>query len=54
MGEGIEVGGGGSMDECVPDGFDEKIESGSGAIASSDEEVSMVILTVGFVMDRIV
>lgn len=44
MGEGM-VGGGGSIDECV-EGFDESTESGRGVIASSADEVSIVMLAV--------
>lgn len=44
IGEGM-VGGGGSIAECV-EGFDESTESGRGAIASSADEVSIVMLAV--------
>lgn len=44
MGEGM-VGGGGSIAECV-EGFDESTESGRGGIASSADEVSIVMLAV--------
>ncbi len=54
MGEGIEVGGGGSIEDCVVDGFGESTESGRGAIASSADEVSMVMLTVGLEVGRTV
>lgn len=50
MGEGI-VGGGGSIAECV-EGFDESTESGKGAIASSEDEVSIVILAVALGVER--
>ena len=50
MGEG-RVGGGGSIAECVK-GFDESRESGKGAIASSAEEVSMVMLAVVLGVER--
>lgn len=50
MGEGI-VGGGGSIAECV-EGFDESTESGKGAIASSGDEVSIVMLAVVFGVER--
>lgn len=48
----MEVGGGGSIEEWVAAGFDDRIESGNGAMASSEDEVSMVILTVGLVVGR--
>ena len=50
MGEGI-VGGGGSIAECV-EGFDESTESGNGAIASSADEVSIVMLAVFLGVER--
>lgn len=50
MGEGI-VGGGGSIAEYV-EGFDESRESGNGAIASSADEVSMVMLAVALGVER--
>lgn len=50
MGEGI-VGGGGSIAECV-EGFDESTESGRGAIASSADEVSIVMLAVVLGVER--
>lgn len=50
MGEGM-VGGGGSIAECV-EGFDESTESGRGAIASSADEVSIVMLAVVLGVER--
>lgn len=50
IGEGA-VDGGGSIAECV-EGFDESTESGKGAIASSADEVSIVILAVVLVEER--
>ena len=44
IGEGM-AGGGGSIAECIG-GFEESKESGKGAIASSADEVSIVILAV--------
>ena len=50
MGEGM-VGGGGSMAECV-EVFDESTESGKGTIASSADEVSIVMLAVVLGVER--
>ena len=50
MAEGM-VGGGGSIAEYV-EGFDESTESGNGAIASSADEVSIVILAVVLGVER--
>ena len=50
MGEGI-VGGGGSIAECVK-GFDDSKESGKGAIASSADEVSIVMLAIVLSVER--
>ena len=50
MGEGM-VGGGGSIAECVED-LDESKESGNGAIASSADEVSIVMLAVVLDVER--
>ena len=50
MGEGM-VGGGGSIAECV-EGFEDSTESGKGAIASSADEVSIVMLAVALAVER--
>ena len=50
MEEGM-VGGGGSIAEWV-EGFDESTESGKGAIASSADDVSIVMLAVVFDVER--
>ena len=50
IGEGM-VGGGGSIAECV-EGFDESRESGKGGIASSADEVSIVMLEVVLGVER--
>ena len=50
IGEGM-VGGGGSIAEYV-EGFVESRESGKGAIASSADEVSIVILAVVLGVER--
>lgn len=49
-GEGM-VGGGGSIAECV-EGFEESTESGKGAIASSADEVSIVMFAVVLAVER--
>ena len=50
MGEGM-VGGGGSIADCVK-GFDDSTESGKGAIASSADDVSIVMLAVVLGVER--
>ena len=50
MGEGM-VGGGGSIADCV-EGFDDSTESGKGAIASSADDVSIVMLAVVLGVER--
>ena len=45
------VGGGGSIAEFV-EGFEERTESGKGGIASSADEVSIVMLAVALGVDR--
>ncbi len=52
MGDGRAAGGGGSMAERVVGGFEGNNASGNGGIASSADEVSMVMLTVGFEVGR--
>lgn len=47
IGDGI-VGGGGSIAESELEVFEESTASGNGGIASSADEVSMVIFEVGF------
>lgn len=51
-GEGAEAGGGGSIAECVVDCFEGSTASGNGGIASSEDEVSMVMLTVALMFGR--
>ena len=46
------VGGGGSMAECVVGAFDGMTGSGRAAIASSEEDVSIVICVVDLVEGR--
>ena len=54
LGDGIAIGatGGGSIVECETGADVGKTDSGRAGIASSEEEVSMVILTVVLVVGR--
>lgn len=42
-GDGAGAGGGGSIAECVAGAFDGRIGSGKAGIASSDDDVSIVM-----------
>ena len=52
IGEGAVVGGGGSIAELLVDCLEESTASGKGAMASSDDEVSIVMLTVVLAVGR--
>lgn len=52
IGEGAVVGGGGSIAELLVDCLEESTASGKGAMASSEDEVSIVMLTVVLAVGR--